>query len=65
MRKIFIFLICVGLLIGFTSISFSAEQWPTKPITCIVPYKAGGSADRLARGISPFLEKALPKRSMI
>ncbi len=36
-----------------------ASDWPQKSISIVVPYKAGGSADRLARGIAPFLEKEL------
>ncbi len=36
-----------------------ADDWPTKPITIICPFDAGGSADRLARGLAPFLSKEL------
>ena len=42
-----------------SSLPSLADSWPTKPIRCIVPYKAGGSADSLARGIAPFLEEKL------
>lgn len=36
-----------------------AKDWPGRKITIIVPYSAGGSADRVARNIAPFLEKEL------
>ncbi|MBW2307807.1 MAG: tripartite tricarboxylate transporter substrate binding protein [Deltaproteobacteria bacterium] len=32
-----------------------AEDWPTRPITFIVPFSAGGSADTMARGVASFL----------
>ncbi len=35
------------------------EVWPTKPIALIIPFKAGGSVDRMARGIAPFLQEEL------
>lgn len=30
----------------------SAEDWPSDPITIVVPFKAGGSADRMARTLA-------------
>ena len=36
-----------------------AADWPGRKITLIVPYSAGGSADRVARNIAPYLEKEL------
>ena len=36
-----------------------AAEYPSKPITVIVPYGAGGSMDTQARGISPYLGKEL------
>lgn len=29
-----------------------AEDWPTKPISIVVPFNAGGSADRMARSLA-------------
>lgn len=34
-------------------------DWPTKPITLIVPYAAGGGTDLSARILKPYLEKEL------
>ena len=35
--------------------AFGQDKWPVDPITIIVPFNAGGSVDRLARGIASFL----------
>jgi tripartite-type tricarboxylate transporter receptor subunit TctC len=37
----------------------AAAPWPTRPVTMIVTYAAGGSADTLARLIGPVLAEAL------
>lgn len=36
-----------------------AQDWPGRTLTLIVPFGAGGSADRVARNLAPFLEKEL------
>jgi tripartite-type tricarboxylate transporter receptor subunit TctC len=36
-----------------------AQSWPRRPITIVVPFDVGGSADRLARGFARFLPKYL------
>jgi putative tricarboxylic transport membrane protein len=36
-----------------------AETWPRKPITIVVPFDVGGSADRLARGFAQYLAREL------
>ncbi len=36
-----------------------AQTWPTKPITLVVTYPAGGGADTMARLIAPKLGEAL------
>ena len=42
-----------------------AEKYPSKPITIIVPYTAGGNVDMLARGIAPVLEEELGVKLVI
>jgi tripartite-type tricarboxylate transporter receptor subunit TctC len=37
----------------------AADDWPAGPITMVIPYAAGGSVDRSARILAPFLEKEL------
>lgn len=36
-----------------------AQAWPSKPVTVVVPSGAGGSLDRLARLMAPFLAEEL------
>ncbi len=36
-----------------------AQAWPRRPITIVVPFDVGGSADRLARGFGQFMPKYL------
>lgn len=42
----------------------SPEQWPTRPVTIVVTYPAGGGADLMARLIAPGLGREL-KQSVI
>jgi tripartite-type tricarboxylate transporter receptor subunit TctC len=37
----------------------SAQEWPTRPVTLVVPYAAGGPADVMARIISQRLSEIL------
>ena len=39
--------------------SARADTWPRHPVTIIVPFDVGGSADRLARGFAQFMPKYL------
>lgn len=34
-------------------------EWPTKQLNIVVPYGPGGTTDRIARAMGPFLEKEL------
>ncbi len=36
-----------------------ADTWPRRPLTILVPFDVGGSADRLARGFAQFMPKYL------
>ena len=36
-----------------------AEGWPQRPLTILVPFDVGGSADRLARGFAQYMPKYL------
>jgi tripartite-type tricarboxylate transporter receptor subunit TctC len=51
-------LACVvaGLLV---SVAAQAQTFPSKPVTMMVPYPAGGLSDVIARRINPSLAKAL------
>ena len=46
-----------GLWISTLATTSLAQAWPQKAVRIIVPFPAGGSADSLARVISPSLTK--------
>ena len=48
-----------ALTLGMAAVTGSAQTFPGKPVTIIVPFPAGGPQDPLARGIQPALAKAL------
>ena len=41
------------------------SNWPTKPVTIVVPFPAGGGTDAFARPLSAHLTKALGKQFII
>lgn len=42
-----------------TATQVTAQAFPSKPITILVPFDAGGFNDRIARAFAPYLEKQL------
>lgn len=55
-----IILLIAAIVMAGNGHAFAAdEKYPRKPITIVVPFSAGGSADRLARGLATFLVKEL------
>ncbi len=53
------------LLTCFVMSSMAADNWPSKPITLIVPFPAGGGTDAFARPLSAVLTKNLGKQIII
>ncbi|PSJ43780.1 tripartite tricarboxylate transporter substrate binding protein [Zobellella endophytica] len=47
------------LFAGLLSAGMAFAEYPTKPITMVIPYSAGGGTDVLARALQPALEKSL------
>lgn len=43
----------------------SAQQWPSKPITWIYPYAAGGGADPLARSLAALVSPRLGQQIVV
>lgn len=43
----------------------AAEEWPTRPVTMIVPFPAGGPADIAARAVANALSETLGKQFII
>ncbi len=42
-----------------------AQDWPTRPVTLVVPFAAGGPVDVLARSLQPFLNETLGQTVII
>jgi tripartite-type tricarboxylate transporter receptor subunit TctC len=58
LKKVTAGLLIFGLvLVGLVGMSYAA--YPEKPVTIMVAYRAGGSADTITRTFSPFLSKYL------
>ena len=53
------FLVMVSVAIHALPGNGGAKEWPTKPITLMVPWPAGGGTDRAARFFAPKLSKIL------
>ena len=51
-------------LIAPTAVT-TAQDWPTRPVTMIVPYAAGGGVDGLARIVAPRLSEHLGQQVII
>jgi tripartite-type tricarboxylate transporter receptor subunit TctC len=43
----------------------TAQDWPTKPVTIVVPFPAGGGTDAFARPLTAHLSKTLGKQFII
>ncbi len=51
--------------LAFSALAAHASGWPTKPITLVVGYTAGGSVDLVARTVAPELGKRLGQSVII
>jgi tripartite-type tricarboxylate transporter receptor subunit TctC len=56
------FFVC---LIAFLSVSAKADDWPTRPVTLVVPFAAGGPLDVLARVLAPHLSESLGQQVVV
>ncbi|MGH8758021.1 MAG: Bug family tripartite tricarboxylate transporter substrate binding protein, partial [Burkholderiales bacterium] len=43
------------------SLGASAQAWPQRPVTIVVPYGAGGNTDMIARVVATQLSQSLGK----
>jgi len=57
MKRWYLFLLCAGILGGCSQ---SAKEFPSKPMTIIVPWEAGGGTDSLARAFANEAAKVFP-----
>jgi tripartite-type tricarboxylate transporter receptor subunit TctC len=52
-------------LLAASAVQSSAEEYPTRPVTIIVPFAAGGPFDIIGREVAEALSQRLPRRFMI
>jgi tripartite-type tricarboxylate transporter receptor subunit TctC len=64
MRK-FNMLIATMVLAALGSGAALAEDWPTRPVTMVVPFAAGGPIDTLGRVLQPYLNETLGQQIII
>jgi len=57
-------LLAAPAVVGASSSAF-AQSWPTKPVTVIVPFAAGGPTDVIARLIGEHLSKAFGQQFLV
>src|SRR4051812_45362736 len=57
--------ILVAASLLFLSLSAAAQWKPTKPVTIIVPWAAGGSTDQVTRVTAAEIEKSLGQKVVI
>ena len=50
--------LAIALAALFSAATAHAQSYPTRPVTVIVPYPAGGPTDQVARQIAPKLAAA-------
>ena len=63
MRGFFRLLVAIGLTLAATGAS--AQSYPSKPITIVVPFAAGSGTDSIARIIGQYLQNALNQSVVI
>jgi tripartite-type tricarboxylate transporter receptor subunit TctC len=63
MRGFFRLLVAIGLALAATAAS--AQPYPSKPITIVVPFGAGSGTDSIARIIGQYLQNALNQSVVI
>ncbi len=74
----FMLRVTVGLMVFFlgifgsgilgplrTSVSLGSDDYPTKPITLVIPYGKGGGSDRTYHAIKPGLDKHIGQETVI
>ena len=56
---------CVAALGLFAGIAAAQDKWPSKPVTVIVPFAAGGNTDVMARIFAEHLGRRLGQQFVI
>lgn len=58
-------LVAVAALAAIGCASAIAQEWPTKPVTMVVPFAAGGPLDVLARILQPYVSETLGQQVVV
>jgi tripartite-type tricarboxylate transporter receptor subunit TctC len=58
-------LLLAGMVALASPVALAQGNWPTKPVTIVVPFPAGGGTDAFARPLSAQLSKMLGKQFII
>lgn len=64
MKRSLLFILLSAMALGSTA-HVSANEWPEKTMTIVVPWKAGGGADSSVRLVAKFWEKELGTKFVI
>ena len=57
--------VAVAVLVSLTCVAALAQDWPSRPVTMIVPFAAGGPADTVGRILAPGLSELLGQQVII
>src|SRR4051812_30731737 len=55
----------LAFLLSLAALSAGAQEWPTKPVSFVVPFPPGGSVDPLARLLSAKLTDSLKQQFIV
>jgi tripartite-type tricarboxylate transporter receptor subunit TctC len=59
LRKAFLFGLMISLVIALVAIANAQDKFPSRPITVVCPWGAGGATDTIARIVAVVMEKEL------
>jgi tripartite-type tricarboxylate transporter receptor subunit TctC len=65
MRVVRLFAILAGLILTMGHGAVAAEDFPSRPVSLVVPYSPGGPYDILARFVSESARKLFPGKTML
>lgn len=61
----FAFRAAAGLVLAFSTLAASAQAWPSRPITMVMPYSPGGPGDTITRVFAAAMQKTLGQQVVV